>query len=222
MRVSDVLGPEVEELAADLASEGHEAVAVPFDVADEARRRARSRGGRRAARGARRPRGERRRAAHQARFSTKTPPDFRDVLDVNLVGVFLCLRAAGRLFRRAGLRRDRRRDRLPGGAPRIPRSGRRTARRSSASSGSSRSVARELAADGVRVSAVAPGLIDTADAGRASRAQAAGRDLVEDRAGRAVGRRTPDEVAEAFAFLVVGPASYVSGATVVVDGGECT
>lgn len=81
--------------------------------------------------------------------------------------------------------------------------------------------ARELAPTGVRVNAVAPGTIDT----ELTRAVAsAGRsldDLMSTRIpmGR-VGR--PDDIAGAVAFLSSSAASYITGHTLVVDGGWLT
>lgn len=81
--------------------------------------------------------------------------------------------------------------------------------------GATRSAAKELAASGVRVNAVAPGLIET--------------DLIghlkpEERAERLAGialRRvgTPEDVAHVVLFLVSDHAAYVTGQVIGVDGG---
>jgi len=81
--------------------------------------------------------------------------------------------------------------------------------------------ARELAPTGVRVNAVAPGTIDT----ELTRAVAStGRGLDDLAATRIpmgrIGR--PDDVAGAVAFLTADDAAYVTGHTLVVDGGWLT
>lgn len=77
-------------------------------------------------------------------------------------------------------------------------------------------VAKEVAARGVRVNAVAPGFIDTtihARAGEAGRAFRLGAATPMRRPG------TVDEVAAAVAWLVTDEASYVTGEVVNVTGG---
>lgn len=80
--------------------------------------------------------------------------------------------------------------------------------------GLTRSLAKEFAPIGIRVNAVAPGLIDT------EMAQSADRDKLVERiekiALRRIGR--PEEVAEAVAFLASDRASYISGQILGVDG----
>jgi meso-butanediol dehydrogenase/(S,S)-butanediol dehydrogenase/diacetyl reductase len=81
-----------------------------------------------------------------------------------------------------------------------------------------RTAALELAGAGIRVNAVCPGVIDTPALQRAFARRPEGRDVVS----RAVPLRRlgrPEEIASAILFLASDDASYVTGATLVVDGG---
>jgi len=81
-----------------------------------------------------------------------------------------------------------------------------------------RTAALELAASGIRVNAVCPGLIDTPALQRGPGRRPAWVDSA--RAAIPVGRfGSPEEVARAILFLASDEASYVTGATLVVDGG---
>ena len=78
-------------------------------------------------------------------------------------------------------------------------------------------LARELAADNIRVNGVRPGLIDTeihASGGIPDRAHRLGRDTPLGRPGR------PEEVAEAILWLCSPAASYTTGAILDVGGGR--
>jgi NAD(P)-dependent dehydrogenase (short-subunit alcohol dehydrogenase family) len=119
--------------------------------------------------------------------------DLDCVLDVNLKGALLSAQLAIPALREAGL------------------------------VAATRSLAVELGADGIRVNAVAPGTIDTPMLARDL--QGMNTDDAEGfldrvRGANALGRiGTVEEIADVVAFLVSDAARYVTGATIVADGG---
>ena len=80
-----------------------------------------------------------------------------------------------------------------------------------------RNLARHWAADGIRVNAVAPGLIDTPMTAPLQ----AYPELLEAELGRAIVHRmgAPEEVAGAVLFLCSRAAAFVTGSVLAVDGG---
>jgi NAD(P)-dependent dehydrogenase (short-subunit alcohol dehydrogenase family) len=159
------------------------------------------------------------------RIEDVSPADFRRTLEVNLVGTFLCVRHAVAELRRAG-----------GGsvvcvASQSGIEGVPYATSYCASKfgvvGLVESLARELTGEGIRVNAVAPGLVDTPMLSTVYERRAAilggtvDQHFAEAVAEYPIGRlASPREVAEAILFLASERASYVSGATLPVLGGQ--
>jgi NAD(P)-dependent dehydrogenase (short-subunit alcohol dehydrogenase family) len=153
------------------------------------------------------------------RLEQVSAAQIEQVLAVNVLGTLLCAREAARRMSR----------RSNGGGGAIVNLGSLAARigganewvHYAASKGAVHSLtqglARELAADGIRVNCVAPGLIDTdlhAASGQPDRLERLRPGVPLQRAG------TADEVARAIAWLLSEEASYVTGAIVEVGGGR--
>jgi 3-oxoacyl-[acyl-carrier protein] reductase len=139
--------------------------------------------------------------------------EFRRVIDVNLAGTFLCVRAAlssmlrarwGRIVAVSSVAGIR------GNAGQVA-----YAASKHGVVGLVRSVAREYAARGITANAVCPGFVDTALI--ASLARDVRDRLPEEIPAGRVG--TPEEAAAAIRFLASDEASYVNGAVLAVDGG---
>lgn len=82
--------------------------------------------------------------------------------------------------------------------------------------GLTRALARELAAFGITVNCVAPGMVDTVRAGASATAKPAHRAELKPMLGR---RGRPDEIASAVVWLAGPGGRFTTGQTVHVDGG---
>ncbi|EFL42567.1 SDR family NAD(P)-dependent oxidoreductase [Streptomyces griseoflavus] len=150
------------------------------------------------------------------RFTEVATDTLRRVVDVNLVGTLLCSRRAAQLMtpRGEGVIVN-----ISSGAATLGSPGEYVhyAATKAAVDTLTLGLAKELGPDGIRVNAVAPGVIDTemhAAMGAPDRARQAAAAVPLRRAGQA------EEIAAAVAWLMSPDASYATGAVLRVAGGR--
>jgi len=140
---------------------------------------------------------------------------WRQIIDTNLTGVYLCTRAAWKPMREAGYGRivNIASNTVLAGTPNM------TAYVAAKGGvwGFTRSLATELGAQGITVNAVAPGL--TASEGVLESPHAEAFDFVQSL--QAIPRRgEPADIAPTVAFLCSEEAGWVTGQMIAVDGGH--
>ena len=139
--------------------------------------------------------------------------DFDRVIATNLKGVFNCTKAVTKLMMKQRTGRIVNMSSVVGLKGNISQTNYAAAK--AGIIGFTKSAARELASRGVTVNAVAPGLINT-DMTAALSEKVKEVMLQEIPAGR---MGTPEDVANAVAFLVSDQAAYITGQVLSVDGG---
>jgi 3alpha(or 20beta)-hydroxysteroid dehydrogenase len=154
-----------------------------------------------------------------ATIAAESVESFRRVLDVNLVGTFLGIRAAAPAIGRAGggsIVNIASISGLGGFAGGATYSASKWAVR-----GLTRSAAADLAPLSIRVNCVCPGIIDTP---MLREGGLSAEELVERNLGRLLLPRlgTPADISAAVVFLASDRSSYITGADFVVDGGWAT
>jgi NAD(P)-dependent dehydrogenase (short-subunit alcohol dehydrogenase family) len=148
-----------------------------------------------------------------SRLADLRADDLRRVVDVNIVGAFLCARQAARVMTEGGAIVN-----VSSGAATLgsPREYIHYAASKAAVDALTIGLSKELAAEGIRVNGVAPGFIDTdihLISGDPNRAENVVSRIPIGRLG------TPDEIAEAIAWLLSPASSYATGTTIRVTGG---
>lgn len=146
--------------------------------------------------------------------------EFEEVLRVNVIGVWLCTKAVvddmrkrhyGKIVNVSSTRALRATNSAVGSSH--------YATSKAAVLGLTRCLARELGADGIRVNSIAPGSTMSDDDLDESTLQAAiARGQFGDRALQSV--QTPDDLVGVLAFLASTDSDFITGQTIVVDGGS--
>jgi len=145
-------------------------------------------------------------------FADYTEATFDKVMDLNVKGVFTATRAASEFMipRGSGVILSTSSMVSISGQP----SGFAYPASKFAVNGLTVSLARELGPKGIRVNAVAPGIIET------DMMKAVPREVIEPMIAKVPLRRLgqPEDIAKAFAFLASDDASYITGVVLSVDG----
>jgi 3-oxoacyl-[acyl-carrier protein] reductase len=155
-------------------------------------------------------------AGQVAESETLEPGEFQRIIDLNLTATFLCAQAAARPMLAAGRGVIVNISSLMGHVG-LARRAAYTASKHGIE-GLTKTLAVEWASRGLRVMSVSPAYVATPLLAQTSKT---GGFTMEDVAGRTpLGRLAePEEVARVVAFLVSDDASYLTGSSVLVDGG---
>ncbi len=156
--------------------------------------------------------------ARQVPSAELSDDDFRQLLEVDLIGVFRCFRAAIPQMRARGSGRLLATSSIAGAHYGWPDHVHYTTAKAGIV-GMIRTLALDVARDGITVNAVAPGVVVTPQS--SDPVNSLGPDGLEAFAGAVpVGRNgRPEDIAAAFLYLASDEAGFLTGQTLVVDGG---
>ncbi len=146
-----------------------------------------------------------------------TETDWREVIDVNLNGLFYCCQAAGRHMILKGKGSIVNIASMSGYIVNRPQPQASYNASKAAVIHLTRSLAAEWARHNIRVNAIAPGYMDTAMTHKAFEDPAYGPAWLDGIPMRRPGR--PEELAPLAVFLASEASSYVTGTTITIDGG---
>ena len=151
-------------------------------------------------------------------FAEMSEKDWDNVFNVNMKGIFHCTHAVLPTMRRQNYGRIVNISSIAGAIIGYANLVHYSATKAGIV-GFTRSLALEVARDGIRVNSVAPGVIETATAKAAT--EAISKELADQMtAAIPLGRwGTPEEIASAVIFLAGDESSYMTGQCLVVDGG---
>jgi NAD(P)-dependent dehydrogenase (short-subunit alcohol dehydrogenase family) len=145
----------------------------------------------------------------------QTPDDYTAIFDTNVLGLFLCVKHEVRAMLRQGRGSIVNISSIYG--IRGVASAALYVASKHAVEGLTKSVALEVAGRGIRVNTVAPGFIETGMLDRFTATAQGKAALVANAPLQRAGR--PEEIANAVVFAASDKASYMTGATLVMDGG---
>jgi NAD(P)-dependent dehydrogenase (short-subunit alcohol dehydrogenase family) len=146
-----------------------------------------------------------------------TEKDWREVIDVNLNGLFYCSQAAGRQMIKQGGGRIINIASMSGYIVNRPQQQASYNTSKAAVIHLTRSLAAEWSSYNIRVNAIAPGYMDTEMTHKAFDDPAYGPIWTDGTPMRRPGR--PEELAPLAIFLASEASSYVTGSTILIDGG---
>ncbi len=151
-----------------------------------------------------------------ASLDEMTPSDWQQVIDINLTGTFNCTKAVLPVMRDQEYGRIVNVSSAAGG--RVGWSGDLSHYAASKGGvvGFTRSAAIDLGPDGITMNAIVPGMIDTGAAERVSTDEEIEAAVNMTPVGR---QGDPEELASAITYLASEPAAFITGASLVVDGG---